>query len=92
MTLEETTDEGADRRRIGRVCAALDEFVGDVPVELCLRMQGTDARFTRGGVDAARLDQFVPRLRALLCVLCNVEDLGVEPARREAGFVAVGGA
>ncbi|MGE3858266.1 MAG: OB-fold nucleic acid binding domain-containing protein [Dehalococcoidia bacterium] len=93
VTMDETTDEAADRRRVARLCAVLDEFTGDLPVELCFRVGGTESRFARGAVDAARLDTLVPRLKALLGVLGDAVEAGdAEPARRESGFVAVGGA
>ena len=57
VTMEETTDDAADRRRIGRVCSVLDEFPGDLPVELCFRIRGAESRFARGSVNAGALDQ-----------------------------------
>ncbi len=93
ITMDETTDEDADRRRIARICAALDEYPGDVPVELCFRTHGTETRFSRGAVDLDRMDILVPRLKALLGVLGEALEAGeAEPAQRESGFVAVGGA
>ncbi|MFA7248732.1 MAG: DNA polymerase III subunit alpha [Dehalococcoidia bacterium] len=95
VTMDETTDDAADRRRIGRICGALDEYPGDLPVELCFRIHGAETRFSRGGVDPGRLELLVPRLRALLGVLGSAEEVGAAPAAvpaREAGFVAVGGA
>jgi hypothetical protein len=77
VAMDETTDEAADRRRIGRVCAALDEYPGDLPVELRLRLRGSaEAILTRGGVDPARLDLLLPRLKALLGVLGEAREVG----------------
>ena len=91
--MDETTDEAADRRRVARLCAVLDEFVGDLPVELCFRVRGAESRFARGAVDAGRLEALVPRLKALLGVLGDAAEVGeAESARRESGLIAVGGA
>lgn len=93
VTMDETTDEDADRRRVGRICAILDEYPGDLPVELCFRIRGAETRFARGAVNAEYLDAVVPRLKALLGVLGEAGEVGeVEPARRESGLIAVGGA
>ena len=93
VTMDETTDEAADRRRVARLCAVLDEFPGDLPVELCFRVRGAESRFARGAVDAGSLDALVPRLKALLGVLGEVTEVGeAESARRESGLIAVGGA
>ena len=102
VTMEETTDAEADRRRVGRICAALDEYAGDLPVELCLRIQhnirdntqNNEARLSRGGVDPRRLDALLPRLKALLGVLGEAIEVGVDAdlVPRETGLVAVGGA
>ncbi len=93
VTMDETTDEAADRRRVARLCAVLDEFVGDLPVELCFRVRGAESRFARGAVDAGRLEALVPRLKALLGVLGDAAEVGeAESARRESGLIAVGGA
>ena len=81
VAMDETTDEGADRRRIGRVCAALDEYPGDLPVELHLRLRAEgEAHLARGGVDPARLDILLPRLKALLGVLGEAHEIGVVEA------------
>ena len=93
VTMDETTDEGADRRRVGKICAVLDQYPGDLPVELCFRIRGAESRFARGAVNAGALDQLVPRLKALLGVLGDAAEVGeAEVERRETGFVAVGGA
>ena len=85
--------EAADRRRVARLCAVLDEFPGDLPVELCFRVRDAESRFARGAVDGSRLETLVPRLKALLGVLGDAVEAGdAEPARRDPGLIAVGGA
>ncbi|MEX2446283.1 MAG: hypothetical protein WD734_03000, partial [Dehalococcoidia bacterium] len=95
VMMEETTDEEADRRRLRRICAALDEYPGDLSVELVLRLRGDQqARFQRRGVNPGDLERLTPRLRALLGVLGEVRDEGEggtaeDVARHD--LVAVGG-
>jgi hypothetical protein len=34
IRMEETTDHGADKRRLTKICAALEAYQGELPVEL----------------------------------------------------------
>ncbi|MDA0351428.1 MAG: DNA polymerase III subunit alpha [Chloroflexi bacterium] len=91
ISLEETTDEAADRRRLRKICALLDRHVGELPVELLIRRRdGGAVRLGRGAVDASVTERMVSEVRALLGVLGGVEEIGrVERGARE--FAAVGG-
>ncbi len=95
VLMEETTDQDADLRRLRRICAALDEYPGDLPVELRIQQRNREvARMRRGSVNAGALDQLAPRLRALLGVLGTAREVGVATPERvvsPAGLVAVGG-
>src|SRR5690606_34495872 len=90
IVLEETADVAADRRRIRRICAALDRCEGDaLPVELAVRRRdGSIVRMNRGCVAPDALERLVPELRALIGVLGEVREAGVEAAPVAA---AVGG-
>ena len=75
ITIEETTDEAADCRRLARLCRLLHERPGDLPVELQI--------VTRGGrVELLRLppvddiEALLPLLQALLGVLGRAEPAG----------------
>jgi hypothetical protein len=94
ISLEETRDEGADRRRLRRLVALLAESAGALPVELVVQMQGGRIeRLTLPGVAAA--EPLLPRIRALLGVLGTAAEVGVEAsaasgaARSAAGALAV---
>jgi len=77
IELEETTDEPADVRRIRRICSALDEHPGDLPVEIRIqRRNGDVVRLARGTVALADLEQLVPRIRAFIGVLGTVREAG----------------
>ncbi|RJQ09787.1 MAG: DNA polymerase III subunit alpha [Dehalococcoidia bacterium] len=91
ITMEETTDQAADLRRLQRICALLDEHQGDTAVEIAIRQQGgATARFRRGGVDPAALDELLKRLRGLLGVLGDAREAG-GAAASDALAVAAGG-
>ena len=76
--MEETTDEKADRRRLGRVCAKLSAQPGAFPVELLVKTSaGTVERLQLGGV--ADADGLIPELKALLGVLGDAREVG-DPA------------
>ena len=68
ILIEETADEAADRRRIGRIVRLLAEQPGDCPAEIEVRTRGGRVQLLRlppvAGVDA-----LLPRLAALLGVL-----------------------
>jgi hypothetical protein len=88
--MEETTDEAADLRRLRRVCAALDERSGDLPVEIVVRQRGgSAARLRRGGVDPAALEELLKRMRGLLGVLGEAREAGTSAT--DALAVAAGG-
>ena len=91
VTLEETTDETADRRRLRKICALLDRNPGALPVELLIRRRDDGAvRLSRGTVEASAIERMVPEIRAFLGVLGQVEEVGrFETASRE--LAAVGG-
>jgi hypothetical protein len=91
ITLEETTDEAADRRRLRKICAVLDRNPGELPVELKIhRRDGGTVRLSRGAVDPGAVEHMVPEIRALLGVLGGVEETGrADAAVRE--LAAVGG-
>lgn len=77
VSLEETTDETADRRRLRKICAVLDQNEGELPVEFkILRRDGSDIRLRRGAVDATVTTQLIPELKALLGVLGTVQEIG----------------
>ena len=89
VELEETTDEAADLRRLRRLCALLDEFAGDLPVELRVTTRGGQVvALQRAGVDPEALERIVSRARPLLGVLGQVREAGA-PAERD--LAAVGG-
>ena len=90
ILMEETTDEAADLRRVRRICAALDEHPGDLPVELRIRQRNERvARLRRAGVDPASLGELTPRLRALLGVLGTAREVGAAAATGVAELAAV---
>ena len=89
MTMEETTDEGADRRRLARIVALLSAQPGELPVELVVRMRGGALQRLRlGGV--AMSDDLLPRIQALLGVLGDAAEVG-EPAAADAHAAAGAG-
>ncbi len=90
VVMEETTDEGADLRRLRRICAVLDRAAGDdLPVELAIkRRDETLVKLQRGGMARASVERAVPELQVLLGVLGEVREVGsVVPA---APMAAVG--
>ena len=75
--MEETTDEAADLRRLGRIFALFDEHPGDTPVEIVIRQRGgAAARLRRGGIDPGALEELLKRLRGLLGVLGEAREAG----------------
>jgi DNA polymerase-3 subunit alpha len=92
ISLEETTDEGADRRRLRKICAVLDRHNGDLPVELrIVRRNGDAVRLSRGSVDPASTERLMPEVRALLGVLGAVEEVGRAESAAARELAAVGG-
>ena len=90
ITMEETTDEAADLRRLRRICALLDEHQGDVPVEIVVRQRGgAAARLRRGGVAPSALEELLKRLRGLLGVLGEAREAGAPVT--DALAIAAGG-
>ena len=90
VEMEETTDEAADLRRVRRVCAVLDEFEGDLPVELRVKTRGGQVvSLARGAVNAAELERIVARLRPILGVLGGAHEAG--STAQTGQLAAVGG-
>lgn len=71
VTLDDTTDEEADRRRVSKVMAILGQYPGNLPVQLRLGRGG--AAFSATPVDRGQTPVLIPRLKALLGVLGDVE-------------------
>jgi len=89
ITLEETRDEGADRRRLRRLVALLAESPGELPVELVVCLHGDRLeRLTLPGVTAA--EPLLPRVRALLGVLGEADEVGAPYAVAPAAASAPG--
>ncbi len=87
ISIEETTDEGADRRRLRRLVAMLRESAGDLPVELSVQTRsGRVERLALPGVAAAA--PLLPGIRALLGVLGEVAQHGPPPPAPAASPVA----
>ncbi|MEX1022088.1 MAG: DNA polymerase III subunit alpha [Dehalococcoidia bacterium] len=94
VEMEETTDDAADLRRLRRLCAVLDEFEGDLPVEIVVKQRsGHLARLQRGGVNPSAVERIIPRLKALLGVLGEARETGAGDAldARARDLAAVGG-
>ncbi|MEZ4501868.1 MAG: DNA polymerase III subunit alpha [Dehalococcoidia bacterium] len=89
--MEETTDEGADRRRIRRIVELLASNPGDLPVELAIQARS-------GEVHPLTLDQgvtpgedLVRQLQSLLGVLGRATEIGQRAYERDTAIAAVGG-
>ena len=76
ITIEETTDEGADRRRLQRILAILAREPGDQPVELALRLRSGQTQVLRLEVGVADAEALVPEIQPLLGVLGQAQRLG----------------
>ena len=76
ITMEETTDEHADRRRLEKVLARLTAQPGELPVELMI--QTRDGRLERLQLhDGVAMSQdLVPQIKGLLGVLGNAGEVG----------------
>lgn len=88
ITMEETTDEGADRRRLQKILAALAQSPGEHPVELALRLRNGHIETLRlPGV--ADIDVMVPEIQPLLGVLGSARRVGREADARRLTAAAV---
>ncbi|RLT28538.1 MAG: DNA polymerase III subunit alpha [Chloroflexi bacterium] len=75
ITMEETTDQGADRRRLQKIMALVGRTPGDHPVELALRLTDGHTELLRlGGV--ADMETLLPELQPLLGVLGKAKCIG----------------
>ena len=90
IEMDETTDERADRRRVGKVFAILDQHTGDLPVELRLKTRGSEVvSLSRGGVNPAAVEDILSELRRVLGVLGKARAIGLTERVEE--LAAVGG-
>jgi hypothetical protein len=90
ITMEETTDEAADLRRLRKIFTLLDAHSGGLPVEIVVRQRGgAAARLRRGGVEVAAVEELLRQLRGLLGVLGEAREAG--SATTDALAVAAGG-
>jgi len=74
--LEETTDEGADRRRIQRICATLGRYPGDRNVELAIRTLDGRTRRLLLPTAVESCEQLTRDVQGLLGVLGRVSEIG----------------
>ena len=79
ITMEETTDVAADRRRVERILRLIAEHAGQEPAELVVVERG-GARSLLQLPPVADIDALVPLLRPLLGVLGRAERVGEEVA------------
>ena len=92
IEMEETTDEAADLRRLHKVCAVLDRFEGDLPVEIRVKTRSNQqVSLGRGSVDAAELERIVASLRPILGVLGDAHEAGSTADAARTELAAVGG-
>ena len=75
ITLEETTDQGADRRRLQKIMALVGRTPGDNLVELALRLTDGHTELLRLG-SVADMEALLPELQPLLGVLGNAKCIG----------------
>lgn len=79
IRMEETTDQGADRRRLAKICAALQAYPGELPVELQV-FCGEDLRgrleLREHPVDGTMLQEVLAELNLLLGVLGSASEAG----------------
>ena len=86
--MDETTDEGADRRRLQRLFDLLGRTPGEYPVELEVRLRGGRTQLLRlPGIED--IDALVPEIQPLLGVLGTARRIGDEAYARQ--YVAVAG-
>jgi hypothetical protein len=74
--MEETTDEGADRRRLQKILAILARSPGEQPVELALRLRNGQTQIVRLEAGVADAEALVPEIQPLLGVLGQAQRLG----------------
>ena len=88
VSMDETTDEGADRRRLQRLFDLLGRTPGEYPVELEVRLRGGRTQLLRlPGIED--IDALVPEIQPLLGVLGTARRIGDEAYARQ--YVAVAG-
>jgi len=88
ITMEETTDEAADRRRLRRVLDVLTRNNGELLAELCLTLRGGAVeRLRLPGV--ADIESVIPELQPILGVLGTARRAG-DPAYERAYAAAAG--
>ena len=79
IRMEETTDQGADRRRLAKICAALKAYRGELPVELQV-FCGDELRgrleLREQPVEATALPELLGELNLLLGVLGSAAEAG----------------
>ncbi len=79
IRMEETTDQGADRRRLSKICAALKAYPGELPVELQV-FCGDELRgrleLREQPVEATALPELLGELNLLLGVLGSAAEAG----------------
>ncbi|MSP22554.1 MAG: DNA polymerase III subunit alpha [Dehalococcoidia bacterium] len=89
IEMDETTDEGADRRRIRKIVAVLATAPGDAPAELTIRARdGSTHRLRLGSVTLT--EDVIRQLLGLLGVLGTAREIG-DPTYSLDVAVAVGG-
>ena len=77
ISMEETTDEAADRRRLQRILALLAGAPGDFPVELTLHLRdGRTESLRLPGI--ADVEGLIPQIQPLLGVLGQARRVGRE--------------
>jgi DNA polymerase III subunit alpha len=87
ITMEETTDEPADRRRLQRILELLRHSPGESPVELALALRSGRTEILHLP-NVSDIDELVPQLQPLLGVLGSARHLGETTAERELASVA----
>ena len=79
ILIEETTDTGADRRRLGKIVQLLQAHPGAQPVEI--EVQAQDGRSERLRLPpVADIEALLPQLKPLLGVLGSAAQAGAEQA------------
>lgn len=76
VTMEETTDERADRRRLARICQTLAGSPGDTPVELEVIVRGGRRELLHLAERVTPAPELLSELRALLGVIGRVQEAG----------------
>jgi hypothetical protein len=82
ITMEETTDQPADVRRLSKVLARLNAQPGELPVELMVRTRGGVIERLQLPAGIAPSEELIPHIRGLLGVLGNAGEVG-DPAQAE---------